>query len=124
MRTTLCGLFCPSKSFNKQTYSTCLNNFNQTSVGKSVNFFSLASPLLGPERLRSTIEDVGGTALKYGAYTGLRYLENNSAQVTTALGSGVIADITHYAVVTGCSAASSNVLPRMESTALCALAAA
>jgi hypothetical protein len=63
-----------------------------------VNFFSLASPLLGPERLQSTIEDVGGTALKYGAYTGLRYLENNSTQVITALGSGVIADIIHYAV--------------------------
>ncbi|WP_263417836.1 RHS repeat domain-containing protein [Terriglobus albidus] len=88
----------PSNGFNKQAYNTCLNKFNQTSVGKVVNFFSLASPLLGPERLHSAIGDVGGSALKYGAYTGLRYLENNSTQVITALGSGLVADIMHYAV--------------------------
>jgi hypothetical protein len=85
-----------NKGFNRQAYNTCLNNFNQTTAGKVVNFFSLASPLLGPERLHATVEDVGGTALKFGAYQGLRYLENNSTQVITALGSGVVADAIHF----------------------------
>jgi len=96
--TVTSNLNAPNNGINKQAYNTCLNNFNQTGVGKVTNFFSLASPLLGPERLHSTIEDVGGSALKYGAYTGLRYLENNSTQVVTALGSGVVADIMHFAV--------------------------
>ncbi len=61
----------PNNGFNRQTYNTCLNNFNQTSVGKVTNFFSLASPLLGPERLHSAVEDVGGSALKYyGTWVG------------------------------------------------------
>jgi hypothetical protein len=33
-----------------------------------VNFLSMASPLIGPDRLGSTIEDVGGSTLKFGAY--------------------------------------------------------
>jgi RHS repeat-associated protein len=86
----------PNHGFNTKTYNTCLNNFNQTGVGKVTNFFSLASPLLGPERMHSTIEDVGGTALKFGAYQGLRYLEANSTQALTALGSGAVADIIHF----------------------------
>jgi hypothetical protein len=88
----------PKKAINRQAYNTCLNKFNQTGVGKFANFWSAASPFLGPNRLGPIKEDAGGTALKYGAYTGLRYLENNSTQAITALGSGVVADIFHFVV--------------------------
>jgi hypothetical protein len=53
----------------KQQTQQCISQFNNTAFGKFVNFWSMASPVIGPDRLGSTIEDVGGTTLKFGVYT-------------------------------------------------------
>jgi RHS repeat-associated protein len=60
----------------------CLKKFNNSFVGGAVNFFSFASPLLGPDKLQSTVEDVGGTTLKWLAYQGLRSV--NAMQIIGA----------------------------------------
>ena len=52
----------------KQIAKQCVAEFNNSAFGGAVNFLSMASPLIGPDRLGSTIEDVGGSALKFGAY--------------------------------------------------------
>ena len=51
-----------------QITKQCVAEFNNSGFGGAVNFLSMASPLIGPDRLGSTIEDVGGSALKFGAY--------------------------------------------------------
>ena len=52
----------------QQIAKTCIDQFNDTGVGKFVNFWSMASPLIGPDRWGSLKEDVGGSTLKFGAY--------------------------------------------------------
>lgn len=52
----------------QQITQTCINEFNNTRIGKAANFMSMASPFIGPDRLGSTIEDVGGSTAKYGVY--------------------------------------------------------
>jgi hypothetical protein len=61
---------------------TCLSGFNNSFIGGAVNFLSFASPLLGPDRTQSAIEDVGGTTLKWLAYQGLRSV--NAMQIVGA----------------------------------------
>src|SRR5215469_10529291 len=53
----------------QQKRQACLDKINNTPDGKFYNFFSLLSPVLGPDPKNSTIEDVGGTALKFGTFT-------------------------------------------------------
>ena len=96
------GAFGIAPSNQKQVQQTCLNNFNNTVVGKVTNFFSLASPFIGPDPIQSAIEDVGGTAAKYAAYRGLQYLANSpallggsNAQFVLAVGSGAVAEGIH-----------------------------
>jgi hypothetical protein len=55
--------FCPKE---------CLDKFNNSVVGNVANFFSFASPLIGPDPLGAAIEDIGGTTLKFIGYQGLR----------------------------------------------------
>lgn len=55
----------------QQKQQDCLNKINNTPDGKFYNFWSLTSPLIGPNKLGSAIEDFGGTGLKYLAYRGL-----------------------------------------------------
>ena len=53
----------------KKLQQNCLNNFNNSGGGAVVNFFSLASPFIGPDQLDSAVEDIGGTGLKFAAYS-------------------------------------------------------
>jgi RHS repeat-associated protein len=63
----------------------CLNNFNNSVVGNVANFFSFASPLIGPDPWGSTIEDVGGTTLKYLVYQGLKSVNAPQLQIVGAI---------------------------------------
>jgi RHS repeat-associated protein len=81
----------PNNATPKQVRQTCLNNFNNTGVGKAVNFFSLASPFIGPDKLQSAIEDVGGTALKFGAYGFFKTAITSMAGTPAAALSSVVA---------------------------------
>ncbi len=91
--------------YRKFVNNACINQFNNSFGGKVVNFFSLTSPLIGPDRLSSAFEDVGGGALKYGAFKGLRAMQyskgllaGNSAEVLLAEGSAVLANGAHFLV--------------------------
>lgn len=86
----------------QQKQQDCLNKINNTPDGKFYNFWSLTSPLIGPNRLDSAIEDFGGTGLKYLAYRGLlqaadspTLLEGSNAQFVTAVLSGAAAEGIH-----------------------------
>jgi hypothetical protein len=43
----------------------CLNQFNNSTAGKAINFLSPISFLLGPDRLGSAIETFGGGGVKF-----------------------------------------------------------
>jgi hypothetical protein len=49
----------PSNQTQQQKQQNCLNGFNNSPDGKFYNFFSLASPVIGPDKLQSAIEDFG-----------------------------------------------------------------
>lgn len=82
----------PNNSSPKQVRHTCLNNFNNTGVGKAVNFFSLATPILGPDRLHSAIEDFGSTGLKFAAYKFFRGASTSMIRTPFGSMSGFVAD--------------------------------
>jgi hypothetical protein len=60
----------------QQQTQQCISQFNSSAFGKFVNFFSMASPFIGPDRLGSAVEDVGGSAAKYAAFRTLQFLQN------------------------------------------------
>ena len=78
-----------------QIEKECIDEFNDMALGKFVNFMSMASPILGPDRLGSTIEDVGGTAVKYAVYKS--FVAASKTMVRTPFGSlsGVVAEAIH-----------------------------
>jgi hypothetical protein len=82
----------PNNATPKQVRQTCLNNFNNTGVGKGVNFFSLASPFIGPDKLQSAIEDVGGTGAKFAAYKFFRGASTSMVRTPFGSMSGFVAD--------------------------------
>ncbi|MCU1312111.1 MAG: repeat-associated core domain protein [Candidatus Angelobacter sp.] len=74
-----------------QIQKECIDQFNDSSGGKVVNFMSMASPVIGPDRLGSTIEDVGGTTLKFGVYTFFNTISKTWAPTPFGSLSGVVA---------------------------------
>jgi hypothetical protein len=52
----------------------------------------MASPVIGPDRLGSTIEDVGGTTLKFGVYTFFSTVGKNWTPTPFGSMSGVVAE--------------------------------
>ena len=62
----------PSNTAQKK--QDCLNEFNNSPDGKFYNFMSMLSPILGPERVKSLIEDTAGPASKYAILKGYQYL--------------------------------------------------
>lgn len=81
----------PNNPTPKQVRQTCLNNFNNTGVGKGVNFFSLASPFIGPDRLGSAVEDIGGTGLKFAAYSFFKTASKSMVRTPFGSMSGLVA---------------------------------
>jgi hypothetical protein len=79
----------------KQQTQQCISQFNDTALGKFVNFWSMASPFIGPDRLGSTIEDVGGSALKYGVYTFFSTVGKTWTPTPFGSMSGVVAEGIH-----------------------------
>jgi hypothetical protein len=70
----------------------CLGQFNNSSLGGAVNFMSMASPVIGPNPLGSTIEDVGGTTLKYGVYQFFNSASQSMAGTPFGSMSGIVAE--------------------------------
>jgi hypothetical protein len=70
----------------------CLSQFNNSGAGGFVNFFSMASPVIGPNRLGSTIEDVGGTTAKYGVYQFFNTASQTMAGTPFGSMSGIVAE--------------------------------
>jgi RHS repeat-associated protein len=70
----------------------CLGQFNNSSLGGAVNFMSMASPVIGPNPLGSTIEDVGGTTLKYGVYQFFNSASQSMAGTPFGSMSGIAAE--------------------------------
>jgi hypothetical protein len=70
----------------------CLGQFNNSSFGGAVNFMSMASPFIGPNRLGSAIEDVGGTTLKYGVYQFFNTASGSMAGTPFGSMSGIVAE--------------------------------
>jgi RHS repeat-associated protein len=70
----------------------CLSQFNNSGGGGFVNFWSMASPLIGPNRLGSTIEDVGGTTAKYGVYQFFNTESQTMAGTPFGSMSGIVAE--------------------------------
>jgi RHS repeat-associated protein len=69
----------------------CLSQFNNSGAGGFINFWSMASPLIGPNRLGSTIEDVGGvgkTAIMSGQTVSSAYFPLPAGEVLNQVGSG------------------------------------
>jgi hypothetical protein len=52
----------------------------------------MASPVIGPDQLGSTIEDVGGTTLKFGVYTFFSTVSKNWTPSPFGSMSGVVAE--------------------------------
>jgi hypothetical protein len=65
---------------------------NNTPDGEFHNFFSLASPFIGPDPMQSTIEDVGWTGLKFAAYGFFRSASTNMIRMPFGSMSGLVAD--------------------------------
>jgi hypothetical protein len=76
----------------QQKQQDCLNKINNTPDGEFYNFFSLASPFIGPDPMQSTIEDVGGTGLKFAAYGFFRSASANMIRTPFGSMSGLVAD--------------------------------
>jgi hypothetical protein len=100
----LINLLAQSPTKPKQSYQDCLNGFNKSLGGAAVNFLSLTSPFIGPDPLQSALEDVGGTALKFGVHQGLQATSNSylsiggsTAEFLTGAGAGLAADIIEIA---------------------------
>ena len=70
----------------------CLSQFNNSGAGGFVNFFSMASPVIGPNRLGSTIEDVGGTTAKYSVYQFFNTASQTMAGTPFGSMSGIVAE--------------------------------
>jgi hypothetical protein len=70
----------------------CLGQFNNSSLGGAVNFMSMTSPVIGPNPLGSTIEDVGGTTLKYGVYQFFNSASQSMAGTPFGSMSGIVAE--------------------------------
>jgi hypothetical protein len=76
----------------QQKDQDCLNKSNNTPDGKFYNLFSLASPFIGPDPTKSTIEDVSGTGLKFAAYGFFRSASTNMIRTPFGSMSGLVAD--------------------------------
>jgi hypothetical protein len=81
----------PQQQIKQQTQQ-CISQFNNSAFGEFVNFWSMASPLIGPNRLGSTIEDVGGTTLKFGVYQFFNNASQSMAGTPFGSMSGVVAE--------------------------------
>ncbi len=75
----------------KKLQQNCLDNFNNSGGGAVVNFFSLASPFIGPDRLQSAIEDVGGTGVKFAAYSFFKTASTSMVRTPFGSMSGLVA---------------------------------
>ena len=81
----------PSNGTPTISRQACLAQFNNSSFGKVVNFFSLASPFIGPDRLQSAVEDVGGTGLKFAAYSFFKTASSTMVRTPFGSMSGLVA---------------------------------
>jgi hypothetical protein len=79
----------------QQQAQQCVDQVNDSGLGKFVNFWSMASPVIGPDRLGSAIEDAGGTTIKYGVYEFFRTTSQTWAPTPFGSLSGVVADSIH-----------------------------
>jgi RHS repeat-associated protein len=75
----------------KKLQQNCLDNFNNSGGGAVVNFFSLTSPFIGPDRLQSAIEDVGGTGAKFAAYSFFKTASKTMVRTPFGSMSGLVA---------------------------------
>jgi len=81
----------PSNGTPTISRQACLAQFNNSSFGNVVNFFSLASPFIGPDRLQSAVEDVGGTGLKFAAYSFFKTASSTMVRTPFGSMSGLVA---------------------------------
>ena len=79
-----------TKDVAKKLQQNCLDNFNNSGGGAVVNFFSFASPFIGPDPLNSAIEDVGGTGLKFAAYSFFKTASNTMVRTPFGSMSGLV----------------------------------
>src|ERR1700740_2586450 len=86
----------------KKLQQNCLDNFNNSGGVAVVNFFSLASTFIGPDRLNSAIEDVGGTGLNFAAYSFFKTASTSMVRTPFGSMSGLVAG-TIETVARGCS---------------------
>jgi hypothetical protein len=73
----------------------CLDNFNNSAAGKVTNLFSLTSIFIGPERLSSGIELIGGGTAKYLTYRGLNAAASRFAFTPFGVLTGSTAELIH-----------------------------
>jgi hypothetical protein len=78
----------------QQIKQQCLDQFNNSGLGKAVNFWSLGSPFIGPDRPGSIFEDFGGTTLKIGAYQFFATASKTMGRTPFGSLSGVVAKTT------------------------------
>lgn len=70
----------------------CVNKFESSLDGRFYNFWSLAAPFIGPDRMGSAKEDTVGVASKYVAVKWFQYLgyEDFVGLVKTVAGKGLL----------------------------------